>query len=155
MRSLRPEEHDAADSLLRAAFPSPAEAALVRALRRDGVMEAEFVLPSEDGLAAYLALSRMTAPQGWLALAPLAVHPDWQGKKLGSRLLAGVMRLMSIKGVTTVVLGDPGFYARAGFSTARAAGLTSRYPVSHTLIARPGDDAPKETLIYPQAFDAI
>jgi putative acetyltransferase len=36
---------------------------------------------------------------------------------------------------------------------ARAVRLQSRYPVKYTLLAGPGDDVPKETLIYPAAFD--
>ena len=53
---------------------------------------------------------------------------------------------------TIVVLGEPGFYARNGFSSERAAQLTSPYPISHTLLAGPGETAPTETLVYPKAF---
>ena len=51
-----------------------------------------------------------------------------------------------------VVLGDPSLYSRVGFSKDRAQGLTSPYPLSHTLLLRPGDDIPTDTLIYPAAF---
>lgn len=56
---------------------------------------------------------------------------------------------------TLVVLGKPSFYGRAGFSQARAARLTTRYPLENTLIARPGTDVPQATLIYPAAFDGV
>lgn len=155
MRPARSEDHAAIDALLRATFPTPAEAALVRALRADGHMEVELVMPWPAGLVGYLALSRMRAPDGWLALAPVAVAPAWQGKRLGSRMVAGALRLMAIKGVTVVVLGKPSFYARAGFSQERAAGLTSPYPAENILIARPGMDLPVETLVYPAAFAGV
>lgn len=155
MRPVRAEDHAAIDALLRAAFPTPAEARLVQSLRTSGQIEVELVMPWPAGLVGYLALSRMEAPSGWLALAPVAVAPAWQGKRLGSRMVVGALRLMAIKGVTTVVLGAPSFYARAGFSLARAAHLTSPYPRDQTLIARSGMDSPRETLIYPAAFAQI
>lgn len=155
MRPMRALEEPAVAALLCAAFPGPEEAGLVAALRAEGRMEAEFVMPWADGLAGYLAFSRMLAPEGWLALAPVAIAPDWQGRHIGTRMVAGAMRLMAIKGLTVVVLGKPSFYARCGFSSARAAGLTSPYPINHTLIARPGDDTPEETLLYPPAFKNV
>ena len=155
MRPLKPADADAADTLLRAAFPTPAEATLVRTLREANLIDIELILPAGDTLAGYLAFSRLTAPQGWLALAPVAIAPDWQGQRWGTRLVTAALRLMAIKGATTVVLGKPSFYARCGFSQTRAANLTSPYPIKNTLIARPGDDTPDDALIYPDAFKGV
>lgn len=153
MRPLRVSDVAAVDGLLRAAFPGDEEAGLVTRLRAAGEMEAEIVLPWEGAVIGYLALSRLLAPAGWLALAPVAIAPAWQRRGLGARLVARTMQLMAIKGKTTVVLGEPGFYGRCGFSSARAAALTSPYPIAYTLLARPGEDIPQETLRYPAAFD--
>lgn len=155
MRAARAADHDAIDVLLRAVFPGPEEARLVRALRAAGAIDMELVLPDDAGLAGYLALSRMNAPEGWLCLAPLAIAPEWQGRGLGQRLVKAALKLVAIKAQTVVVLGDPAFYARCGFSAARAARLTSPYPIDHTLIARPGDDLPEAALRYPAAFDGL
>jgi len=155
MRAARSADYTAIDSLLRAAFPGPDEAALVQALRASGEMEMELVLPDEAGLAGYLALSRMVEPEGWLALAPLAIAPGWQGRGLGQRLTKAALKLAAIKGQTVIVLGAPDFYGRCGFSLARAGRLTSPYPLDHTLLARAGDDSPAETLRYPAAFSAL
>jgi putative acetyltransferase len=155
LRMARAHEFDAIDVLLRASFPGPEDAELVIKLRAAGLMEAEVVTPWEGGIVAYLALSRLSAPQRWLALAPVAVAPEWQGKQIGSRLVAGMLRLLEIKGQTTVVVGKPSFYARAGFSQMRAARLTSPYPLEFTLISRPGDDVPQETVIYPVEFGGV
>jgi putative acetyltransferase len=155
MRPARSEDHNQIGALLRAAFPGPQEAALVRDLRASGEIELEMVMPWPAGLVGYLALSRMVAPAGWLALAPVAVAPDWQGKRLGTRMVAGVLRLMAIKGMTTVVLGRPSFYARTGFSQDRATDLETPYPKEFTLIARPGMDVPREKLTYPKAFEGV
>ena len=113
------------------------------------------VLPWGTGLAGYLALSRLTAPEGWLALAPVAIAPDWQGQRWGTRFVTGVAKLAAIKGQTLVVLGKPSFYTRCGFSHPRAARLTSPYRADHTLIARPGDDSPEAPLIYPGSFQGL
>lgn len=155
MRAARPTDHAAIDALLRAAFPTGAEARLVHDLRASGEMELELVLPDETGLAGYLALSRMVKPAGWLALAPLAIAPDWQGRGLGQRLTKAALKLTAIKGQTVVVLGAPAFYGRCGFSLARASRLTSPYPLDHSLLARAGDDSPVETLHYPAAFAGV
>jgi putative acetyltransferase len=155
MRPLRATEEDAADALLRAAFKGPAEATLVRALRAAGMMDLEMVLPWQNGLAGYLALSRLTAPEPWLALAPVAIAPEWQNQRWGSRLVAGVVKLTAIKGQTVVVHGKPSFYSRAGFDLGRAARLRSRYPLAQTLLCGPGSDDPECDLIYPPAFNAL
>ena len=155
MRAARPTDHAAIDALLRATFPSPAEAALVRALREAEAMDMELVLPDETALAGYLALSRMAAPMGWVCLAPVAIAPAWQGRGLGQRLVKAALKLTQIKGQSVVVLGDPVFYTRCGFSRPRAARLSTPYSADHTLIVRPGDDIPEDTLRYPSAFDGV
>lgn len=170
-RELRAGEEDDVEDLLRAAFPGPEEAALVRALRRDGAMIAEFVQPWAGRIGAYAVVSRMVEPAGWGCLAPVAVWPAWQREALapeprqrrryapGTRLVsmivaaveAGSPRLPS----RLVVLGDPGFYGRCGFSQARAARLETPYPVDHTLLAGPGTDVPALRLVYPAAFASL
>jgi putative acetyltransferase len=176
IRPLRQAEEAEVDALLRAAFPGPEEAGLVRDLRNAGDMVDELALPWRGRIGAYAAVSRMVAPENWFCLAPVAVWPDLQrgagaegeAVHLGSRLVRGIVETYSSKEmlgargcpkgdgpVTLVVLGKPSFYSRAGFSHRRAARLNSPYPVASTLILRPGDDLPSETLVYPQAFASV
>lgn len=75
-------QFDEVEELLKAAFPTDAEARLVRQLRADGDMLLEFQKPWEGRIGGYFALSRMQAPVGWACLAPMAVRPEWQGGKL-------------------------------------------------------------------------
>jgi putative acetyltransferase len=174
---LRPSDVDEVEALLLAAFPGPEEAALVRALRAEGAMVVEWVMRWQGRIGAYAGISRMVAPAGWFALAPVAVLPEWQDGalagdrtsvrnhfRLGTRIVrqaaslftdhADLLRKKWALDVppTLVVLGKPSFYARCGFSAERAARLRSPWPVAHTLIARPGGDLPEETLVYPAAF---
>ena len=142
------------DSLLRAAFEGEDEAALVLALRADRDMAAELTVTEGEQLVGYAALSWMKQPAGWVCLAPVAVAPDWQRRGIGGQLMKAVQKWIADRDLTAVVLGDPAYYGRRGFSLARAQNLTSPYPVDHTLLAGSGQNAPTETLIYPPAFGA-
>lgn len=170
------------DLLLRAAFGGPEEAEIVLRLRANGDMVAEQVKPWENRIGAYAAVCRMVQPAGWYCLGPVAVWPEWQNGALwrgdpanplrnsmrfGTRLVRTVAELFSTDyrliprnlfpgdPPTLVVLGKPAFYTRCGFSSERAARLTSPFPIRNTLIARAGDDVPEETLVYPAAFGGL
>lgn len=175
---MRPQDVGEVDALLRAAFAGPDEADLVRRLRKADAMASERIIRWQGRIGAYAGISRMVAPEGWFCLAPVAVLPDWQGGALGrdrpgleaqfrfgTRIVRETVRSFvegPIRGVTErgltptlVVLGEPAFYARCGFSLERAARLTSPYPISHTLIARPGENIPEAALVYPPAFEGV
>jgi putative acetyltransferase len=154
-RELRKGEEDAVDALLRAAFETGTEADLVRALRKSGQIAGETVLPMGDRIVGYYALSKMIAPKKWLCLAPVAVAPDVQGRRFGTRMMGMVSEWARLSKSTIVVLGKVTFYERAGFSGERAQNLTTPYPLSHTMLAGEGDAKPSETLIYPKAFAAL
>lgn len=143
----------AVDALLQAAFGGEDEARLVRRLRADKALATELIYRGEDGLQAYAALSHMVAPQGWVCLAPVAVRPALQGRGLGGKLVELALKWAADRGHTVVVLGDPAYYGARGFSLARAVRLHSPYPIDHTLLAGPGEDAPDHTLVYPDAFN--
>lgn len=106
-------------------------------------------------MIGYVALSRLVAPQGWLALAPVAIAPEWQGRRLGTRLVWMTMQVAKIKQQRVVVIGKPSFYARAGFSQERAAALQLPYPLQYTGLFAPGTDVPAVEVIYTAAFDGI
>jgi putative acetyltransferase len=63
-------------------------------------------------------------------LAPLAVHPDFQSRRIGSRLVTEGLQQLSDSGVNLVfVLGHPGYYPRFGFSAAGIKGFGAPYPI--------------------------
>ena len=151
-RELRRGEEDEVDALLRAAFDGTGEADLVKALRKDGAIAGESVATWGGRIAGYYALSHMVAPKGWLCLAPVAVSPDRQHSGLGRRMIGMLAEWARLSQTYVVVLGQVEFYEKAGFSHARAQGLTSSYPLEHMMIAGPGADVPKVALKYPKAF---
>lgn len=175
--SAKPEQYDEIDALLEAAFNRPEPAALVRQLRRDGDIWEELVKPWEGVIAGYLALSRMKAPRGWACLGPIAVLPRMQRGAadpngsarwhyaVGKRMIDLVASTVEIAPnfrersrelpTTVVVTGIPEFFQLSRFSLARARNLVTPFSVDCTLIARPGDDVPDETLVYPPAFDGF
>lgn len=154
-RDMRRGEEPAVEALLQASFGGTQEARLVAALRKSGRIAGEVVQPQGDDIIGYYALSQMRGPKGWLCLAPVAVHPAQQGRGVGRRMIGLLSEWARLSGQYVVVLGQPDFYARAGFSLARAARLESPYPVTQTLLAGPGDDVPVKSLIYPPEFESL
>lgn len=151
-RPMHPGEDDAADRLLRLAHDGGAKAGLVKALRKSGAMAGEMVLPCEDRIIGYYALSTMNQPKGWLCLAAVAIHPDWQGLRHGKRMIGQLAEWARLSGVYVVAAHTPGFFIRAGFSLPRAAGLTSRLAPADLTLAGPGDDVPQQVLSFPKPF---
>jgi len=128
----------------------------VRALRDDGGLFREMIMPWGEAAAGYLAVSRFTAPKGWLCLAPVAVHPAWQGGGRGAFMVQSIVDECVQKSQRPlVVVGDGQFYRRCGFLATRAARLITPYGTQNTLVAAPGMDVPVETLIYPKPFAAL
>ena len=158
IRPARSEDHDAIIALLGAAFGGTEEARLVERLRASGAAVAEMVAEEEGEIDGQVMLSRMVRPEGWLALAPVAVAPGRQGRGIGSALVGAAVSAARAGGwEAVVVVGDPGYYERFGFSAAAARGFSSPYPLEVTgllvLGATPlGGGA---ELVYPEAFEGL
>jgi putative acetyltransferase len=150
---MRSGEEDQVHTLLTAAFEGQAEAQLVRKLRKARLIAGETVLPLGDRIVGYYALSYMVKPKGWLCLAPVAIHPDLQRKGHGKRMIGILSEWARLTKTPVVVLGQPAFYATAGFSQGHAAQLNSPYPIKNTLLAGTEKPAPRQDLVYPAAFD--
>ena len=63
-------------------------------------------------------------------LAPLAVHPDFQAKGVGEKMImAGLDALRKSKTQLVFVLGHRGYYPRCGFTPAGVCGFEAPYPI--------------------------
>jgi putative acetyltransferase len=158
-RAARPEDAQAVAALLRAAFGRAEEAALVAALRAEGAVAVELVAEAERGeLLGHLLLSRMrVAGASALALAPLAVAPRAQRRGVGTALLRhGLALAVTREECWCLVLGEPAYYARFGFSAAAAAGVTgvpwAGHPAFQARALRPGVSPPTGPARYACAF---
>jgi len=120
----------------RQAFGREDEAGLVRALLADPSAEPSLsLLAREPGktlghiLFTAIRLEGEESLHGAL-LAPLAVHPEAQGKGLGRKLIEAGCRALAQDGVALVfVLGDPAYYGRCGFRPATPQGFPPPYPL--------------------------
>lgn len=153
-RDLKRGEEEDVDTLLKAAFGGPAEAQLVAKLRKSKAIAGEQVMPMGDRIVGYYALSFMIEPQGWLCLAPVAIAPDVQRRGYGKRMIGMLTEWARLTGTPIVVLGDPEFYEKTGFTRAGAAQLLSPYPSDHTMVCGV-TGAPTHQLVYPAAFDGL
>lgn len=154
-RDLRAGEEPAVDALLRDAFPTADEAKLVAKLRKSRAIAGETVLPWEDAIVGYFALSYMVKPKGWLCLAPVAIQSDIQRRGYGKRMIGMLTEWARLTQTPVVVLGAPGFYEKVGFQREKAVHLQSPYSIENTMLAGVDQAAKAQALIYPPAFEGL
>lgn len=117
----------------RDAFGREAEARLVDDLRDGGYARLSLVAEDEGRLVGHVMFSeaviRTAGGQvGALALGPVCVVPDRQGRGIGSALIRkGLDRCARAGHRIVVLLGHPDYYPRFGFSAERAGDLSSAY----------------------------
>ena len=174
--AIRPEEPidiDLVHELHRAAFPGPAEAELVDAIRSgpDFVPDLSLVAATDDGsILGHVLVSRIRlevddpdAPRlDVLALAPLAVLPPHQGRGIGAALMVGALAAADTREEPLmVVVGSPAFYTRFGFVPAASVAVTGPYDDAGDAFQvrpRPGiaeDEIPAGTVVYPAPFSTV
>jgi len=143
-----------------AAFPGADEADLVDRLRADGDLVLSLV--ARDGEpVGHVAFSRVTLAGSTLratALAPLAVLPARQGHGIGSALVRQSLGyLRAAREDLVLVLGEPGFYARFGFSAEAARALRTPYdgPFLQALALSPDGGKAAGPVRYAGAFGEL
>lgn len=167
MLIIRPEtaaDTDAIRGVHTAAFPTPAEAQLVDALRAAGKIAVSLVAEVDGTVRGHLLLSPVElcgvcAAGGGLGLAPIAVEPAYQGRGAGSALICESMAAARRLGARyVVVLGEPDYYSRFGFETASRYGLANEYDAGDAFMVRllrPGALPPEGGLISYAAEFAV
>jgi putative acetyltransferase len=140
------------------AFPGPAEASLVNELRQSGDVEISLVATQRDRIVGHILFSKITAPMRALALAPVAVRPEFQRRGIGSALIRGGLDRARRDGWEAVfVLGDVRYYSRFGFSVEAARGYLSPYTGEHFMMQPLGRGKIPAAgqLIYPAPFEHL
>lgn len=132
IRAERITDVAAIQTLIRAAFPTDAEARLVERLRGADRLTVSLVAETEGFVVGHVAFSPVTVAQPVVApgigLAPLAVLAEYRCRGIGSALVrAGIDACRAANFGWCVVLGEPEFYGRFGFRSAAASGLTDEY----------------------------
>lgn len=158
IRDATPDDATAISILLVGAFEQPNESRLIDALRAEGSVAHELVAIEDDELIGHLCLSRLIAPSGWLALAPVSVRSNLQGRGVGAELVRyGLDKARQNHAKAVVVIGDPAYYHRFGFVFDGPSELTSPYPAQYTGLfpIAPSTAAVQAELVYPAPFAEV
>jgi putative acetyltransferase len=136
MITIRPEQPKDLEGIRRvitAAFHQTAEVILVDQLRDEGDLVVSLVAEENGAVVGHIAFSRMKIVNGKsefpaVALAPLAVLPERQGEGIGARLVTTAHEVLRKSGEKlSIVLGDPDFYGRFGYSRELAEDFDTDY----------------------------
>jgi putative acetyltransferase len=148
-------------SINEAAFGGSEEADLVDKLRTEGDVLISLVAELEKRIVGHILFSRMwiETPSGQVptvALAPMAVLPEYQRRGIGGRLIQHGLDLLRARGEKIViVVGHPEYYPRFGFSSEKARSLEGPFTgaVFMAMELSPGAlSGIRGRVIFPSAF---
>ena len=162
---IRPERDDDSDAIrdvVNAAFASAAhssgtEAKIVEALRNEEALVVSLVAERQRELVGHVAVSPVQISDGtpgWFGLGPIAVAPSYQRQGVGSALMTrALLELEALKARGCVLVGEPDYYGRFGFSA--VPDLTyPDVPPEYFLALSFGDTYPSGSVTYHRAFSA-
>lgn len=128
---IRPETDDDREGIARLlleAFPTCSEARLVQQLRKDGDVVFSLVAMEDSDVIGHALFSRLRAPDAALSLAPVAVTANRRRRGIAAALIeAGLERARAECWAAVVVLGNPPYYRRFGFSREAVRSMSCRY----------------------------
>ncbi len=160
IRTATPRDRDAIRAVEEHAFGQAAEAGLVEALVDSGNTVLELVAEDEGQIVGHILFSRVYVENGGIstpavALAPLAVEPEFHSTGIGGALVREAhVRLKAAGEILSIVLGDPAYYGRFGYNHARGAGFASEFQCEALQALAWGDAPYVGDLVYAQAFKA-
>lgn len=158
IRPATPQDDTGLSVLLVSAFGQPNEWHLVQALRAQDKVAVDLLAEDPDGPVGHVCLAPLEAPEGWLALAPLCVRNEDRGRGIGTALVKQALDRARQQGfAAVVVVGDPAYYGRLGFTFSGGGDLGSPYPAQYTglYLLRPGTPTRAQRLVYPAAFEGV
>ena len=133
------------------------EVAIYDGLRTAGAMTVALVAEEEGAVVGHIVLSHVTiggASGDWLGAGPVAVRPDRQGRGIGRALVeAALERARRLGAPGCVLVGDPAFYGRFGF-TAREGLAHEGVPDQFVMGVSLGAPVHEGTIRFHPAFDA-
>lgn len=137
LRDERPDDLPAIRRLVAAAFADmpysrQTEVAVLDGLRAAGALTVSLVAVEDGEPIGQLAFSPVGFPggdAGWFGGGPLSVRPDRQRRGVGSALMReGLARLRALGGRGCVLVGEPAYYRRFGFTAEGAPDLPGVSP---------------------------
>jgi putative acetyltransferase len=132
------------------------EQRIVDALRQAGALTLSLVAEAGGVIVGHVAVSRVTISDGrigWFGLGPVSVVPEFQRRGIGSFLMKEALRILRERGAAgCVLLGDPAYYGRFGFSADPTLILPDVPRGSFQALAF-GPTVPRGIVSYHEAFD--
>ena len=140
MIHIRPERSEDIESIRELnvrAFYGEDEANLIAAIRASDyfIPELSLVAVEADRIVGHILFSPITVESSEtsakaLALAPMAVLPEYQNRGIGAELIKHGLAACKKLGYTIIiVVGHPGYYPRFGFKPATEYGLEAPFEV--------------------------
>lgn len=130
---------------------------IVAALRNAGKLAVSLVGEDQGQVVGHVAASPVAISDGtanWYGLGPVSVATERQGQGLGTLLVTSALReLRALGAAGCVVLGEPSYYARFGFSpepSLELPGVPARY---FQAVALEGA-VPSGQVVYHASFQA-
>lgn len=168
IRSESPEDYNQISDVIYNAFEQKNEVRLVETLRNspDFIVELSLVAILNNLIVGHILFSKIKIKSEEkettaLALAPLAVRPDYQNKGIGTKLVEkGLKECKRLNHKIVNVLGHPNFYPKFGFTPASKFGIMAPFdaPDEAFLILEliPGAlNGISGTVEYPPAFNEV
>ena len=139
VRRQQDDDYEAARHIYAAAFARPEspesvplEVGIFEGLwmAGDAIPELSFTAVNEVGAVGHVTASRATvATDSVVAVGPIGVLPEYQGRGIGSALMDALLSAADEAAVPMVVLlGSPRYYSRFGFRPAQELGVLSPAP---------------------------
>jgi putative acetyltransferase len=161
IRDEEPGDEAAIRKTIREAFESAehssgTEAQIVDRLRDAGALAVSLVALKDRAVVGHAAISPVSIgdAEGWYGLGPVAVRPGQQQSGIGSSLIhEALARLRRSGAAGCVVLGEPAFYGRFGFSHDPSVTYAD-VPAPYFQILSFGPDRPSGCVGYHPAFDS-
>jgi len=126
-------DHEAVRTIQQRAFGRNEEAVLIELLRQHNNVALSMVAVVDDEVVAHIMFSPITVSRAFagfrgVGLGPVAVLPGFQNNGIGSKLIRDALNECRRANYdVVVVLGNPAYYRRFGFSTAADHELTNEY----------------------------
>ena len=125
IRHERPSDIDTITEITKVAFKDhpisqQIEHLIIRDLRAADALSLSLVTEVDGKVVGHIAFSPVTISDGttnWYGLGPVSVLPDYQGCKIGTKLVTkGINQLKSLGSKGCALVGLPTYYNRFGFN---------------------------------------
>lgn len=130
---------------------------IIHALRNANVLTVSLVAEIDGQVVGHIALSPVTisdGTSGWYGLGPVSVLPRFQKQGVGTSLIhKGLAQLTTLGGKGCVLVGDPSYYKRFGFTN--IPDLIHEGIPQEVFLALPfGAEIPRGTVVFHEGFRA-